>query len=192
MTPPGLQTNIGLGFPGTGDKGKKLAGKFRWQRRNGTMVEITAISSGLAATKAGIDIIKILFQSAKTSGQIEVQNQLMDLQQKLLDAQSSLNDADRDNQGLQQQISNLEEKLAWKSNLEFDTEEQAYRQVDNPEPDQGRFCANCWDGRHQISRLLPKVNTDAVMKKSGLVDFSVWFCTICEVYSHRTAKFEVL
>ncbi|MCH8883195.1 MAG: hypothetical protein IIA41_06815, partial [SAR324 cluster bacterium] len=107
------------------------------------MAEWVSLATGI---KTVVDLAKAVLGIAKPLGKTELVSKVLELQEAALDAQGSLQQAEQENLDLRKQNDALQQALKWKEELEFDTDDQAYRLKSKPDAKNGRFCATCWLG----------------------------------------------
>lgn len=150
------------------------------------MAEWVSLATGI---KTVVDLAKAVLGIAKPLGKTELVSKVLELQEAALDAQGSLQQAEQENLDLRKRNDALEQALKWKEELEFDTDDQAYRLKLKPDAKNGRFCATCWLGpERRITPLIAKDNVGELFKKIGLRDYSLWYCPACDKWSRRASQ----
>jgi hypothetical protein len=117
------------------------------------------IAAGLAATKAGFDLLKgareLLKRTEIDPG--EIQARLLELQDLMLEARQALGDAEEENRELRSKLDDRESQKALEADLEPDPD--AHFLVRKSEKEKGLFpyCPVCWGDKNALVRLLPQV-----------------------------------
>jgi hypothetical protein len=131
-----------------------------------------SITAGLAATKAALDVTKIVMDKLNRP-QVDVHDVRMQIQEMLIhvvnaqialgDAQSSLHSAEESNRELRAEIVALKDAQAVRESLIFGDEVYLRRKADGTL--EGPFCPACWD----IDRKLVRLKLDYIGNYAGSV-----------------------
>jgi hypothetical protein len=130
------------------------------------MGPMSAIASGLSATKTGFDLIKGVRELLKRPDidTSEVLARLTELQDLMLNAKLALMDADQENQKLNSRIAELARMADF--GKDFKPAHGVYWHSSNA------YCPICWDVDRKPVRLAGPVRNGA----SGRGDYDQWTC----------------
>ena len=112
-----------------------------------------------------VDTAKDIYELAKKSSNIELQEKLIRMREEALSLQE-------ENLSLRQQIMALESKLSNKQDLYFDG--CLYWRIHDDESKEGPFCQHCFDDSEKMVRL-----QDASFHGDGGLE-EYWDCKVCK------------
>src|SRR5438045_4830088 len=117
------------------------------------MIEIAAI----------ITTVKTLAGAAKAANRVDLYNDVISLQQSVLELVAEQSTTVEENARLKsellelkEEIRSLESRLAQREEMTFRAD--AYWQIRNGRPDEGPFCASCFDKDGRVARMTDRGN----------------------------------
>lgn len=144
-------TSIAQPPPVCGDVAFLKGSRYKW-----LMEPITAIATGLSATKTGLDLINALLKRSKTANlkAADYEEALRQLHDNLWEAKRSLQVADEDNQELRRQVQSIESDRAIKDDMQWQEDGGFWSR--RSESEKGvciRYCPTCFGEKGQLIPL---------------------------------------